>query len=211
MNAFLAKLSFAVSYILASLMGFDYIGLPTTDLTFNYQTNQSPAIVYNLTLKNVGPQRAKFEISSDSLWLKASREGYDPNHKPEVEANGAINIFIEIDPRQLSDGTHKAKIKIVATKPLYTDSEIDDTEFVTVIVNKNLKSTPELSKSPEMSPATSIKESPKQSILTTPVISASPANIKKTKIPSEFLSPKATPEISPTPRTFWELIIDLFR
>lgn len=140
MSAFIAKITFVLAYILSALTGFDYIGIPTHDLLFDYKNGQSPSIVHYLALKNVGPQKARFDFSSDMVWIKVAWEGHDINRFPEIEVQRSVNLLIEIDPRRLEDGLHQGKVKIMAAK--VSGSDIYDSEEINVVLKKNYTPTP---------------------------------------------------------------------
>jgi len=230
MGVFFGKLAFVAAYLLSALSGFDYISIPTHDLSFDYKTGEGAPIVYYLNLKNIGPQKARFDLSSSDSWLRVYREGNDIEQSLEIEMQAAIRLVVEVDPRRLQDGIHHSKITIIAAKPFY--SEVYDTETVDVEVRKDYVPTPTPSVSPKATesqvtstPRATESIRPTGTALSTIQPSASirvKASISPTRKTSPVLKPTQTRKPSATPsqeirpsdqpsRSFWDYIFDFFR
>lgn len=224
MTGIFSKILLPFSLILSFIGGPSYIQLNTPQVILNFKTGDTAPIFYYLNVKNIGSQKARFEISSDSPdWIFNYREGLPAKTSAEIYQGAAINFVLEIHPEKLSDGKHNAQvvIKAVATDP--NSSNVYETQSVNLTLNKNFKETPTPVLTPEQSLPVSLSNpssasaqmeiitpSPIPAIITNPVKilipklnrhrESPPLNNSKTPllaIPS--VSPSSSPSISKLP------------
>lgn len=164
MDSLFAKVIFLFSFLLASITGPSYIKIAQDSLIFNFKTGEVFPIYYYLNIQNIGPQKARFEVSSDVQWISVYREGSDFAFV-ELPPQLAINFILEIRPERLPDGVNKAKvfIKVLDINLSVSQELVLDQVEVSITLNRNLVlATPGLNPTP--SPSLSL----------TPVVSPTP-------------------------------------
>lgn len=177
MDLLLAKISLLFSLVLSPFLGPSYIGLGTANLSFDFKTGDS-APVYFLAVTNIGPQKARFDLTSDNDWVSIYREGLQGVTSIEISQVGAVNFILTLHPQGLADGSHQTKIRVKAVNPLGLE-ELDAKEVV-ITLNKNFIVVNQIS-SPTPLPTFSSSSTPAVSAVT----------------PTWVLSPTATAKISP--------------
>lgn len=209
MDSLFAKIIFLSSFLLASITGPSYIKIDQNDLSFNFKTGEVFPIYYYLNTQNIGPKKARFEISSDSDWISGFREGTSFTFV-ELPPQAYINFVLEIHPERLADGVNKAKvfIKVLDIDSLVSQELVLDETKVSVTLNKNFTPTPKVSPeiSPEISPA--LTASPQPTILFSPALTPTPLIKVPTPLPKAISTPlkdssgKISPVKSPSPVLF---------
>ena len=188
MDSILSKVILFLASILSIGLGASYIKIGVDNLTFDFKTGEIYPIYYFLNIQNIGPEKERFEISSDSAWVSGSREGTDYTFV-ELPSQAYVNFVLTIRPERLPDGVNEAKInlRVLDIDSLVSQEVILDETEVSIVLNKNIipieSSQPVLS--PAMTPApTSIQTvSPTQ----TPVLTPQPTETSQT--PSTDLNP----------------------
>ncbi len=209
MSEVVEKLLFPFSLILSlvsSTIYPPYIQLGAENLTFDYKTNDSRPL-YFLNLKNIGAQKARFNISSDVDWIFITQEGLDNTKTIQLDVGSTVNFVLDIRTDLVNDGRYTAKITVDAI--YLQDSTILETKDINIVLNKNFIPTPSPTGGP--SPTADLSPSVVPSITVSPFLSASvipkltPTPIR-TKIapvaslqatPLKLITPK--PEITPRP------------
>ncbi|MBI2670146.1 MAG: hypothetical protein HYX20_03310 [Candidatus Yanofskybacteria bacterium] len=196
MSSIFAKLVLSFASILGLVSAPTYIQLNTASIVFDYKTGESRPLYY-LNVKNVGPQRERFDVSANVPWIFISREGYDNVASLHLESESAVNFTLDIRPEMVADGSHSGRIS-VKVADVYTYSVIE-TKTVEVTFNKNFVIT--ISPSPFVSP-TSVGTTPEvePSVEVQPQATLTPSSLPLfssiPKKPSPFVISSATP---PTP------------
>ncbi len=188
-----------------------YIQLGTNWVSYDFTTGVSTyPINYNLYTKNIGPQPARFDISSDTSWVFVYREGQTGNTSVQVANESALNFVIEIRAEQAKDGISQALVAVNAVN--LQDSTVMDTQTVTVTLSKNVSSpspspvpssspTPSVSVSPALTPRPTATSQPSPTKIISPAVTSSPpksplpktaATPRVTKIPNQSPAPSAT-------------------
>ncbi len=173
MNLF-AEISVLFSFILGFVNGFNYIQVGPNSLSFDFKTGDNYPVVYHLNVKNIGPERARFDISSDTPWIFTYREGQPSAMSVDTTPGVAFNFVLEIRAEQAKDGVNESQVLINAVS--LRDSSVVETKKISIVLNKNV--TPSSVSSPSPSPLAT----------ETPVYEATP-------IPT--VQPSLTPIISP--------------
>ncbi len=166
-----------------------YVQLGTSSIIYDFKTGVSAyPIYYYLSTKNIGPQKARFDIISDSPWIFVYREGEPGATSFQLYHESTINFVMEIRAEQPKDGVNRALVTVNAVSN--QDYTVIDTKKVEVILNKNISSpSPSPSASPIVSSSPSVSQSP------TPTLSISIS-------PSSTLPP--TTSIKPPPTTIFK-------
>ncbi len=211
MDSILAKFILTIASIFAVLTGSNYIKVAENDLVFNFKTGGNFPIYYFLNVENVGPQKVRFDVSSNANWVFVYREGQSqPTDfvSLELPQNAPINFVLEIHPERLEDKTHNAEISIKAIQ--LQDYSVLDTKKISITLNKNIQITP----TPTLPPAeaeVSI-QTPLTSPTITPALSPTPT-LKLTPKPASPVSPKieapASERVKPIIRPLEQLIESL--
>lgn len=185
MDLFLAKISLFFSLVLSAFLVPGYIGLSVAELSFDFKTGDT-APVYFLAVANIGPQKARFDVTSDDNWVSAYREGQLGATSVEISQTGAVNFIVTLHPQGLTDGSHQTKIRVKAVNPLGF-GELESKEIV-VTLNKNLTVLPTISPTATVTP--SVEQSPLISIT---VVTPEPTGAELTTRPSPSLTPRRIP------------------
>jgi len=188
--------------LFAVVSGPSYIELGDSNLVFNYKTGEQKPLYYFLSTKNVGPQKAKFIISSDSEWAFVYREGYSQStNSVSLNSGGAVNFVLEIQPESLSDGKHEAVVTVEAIDIDINKTTVFDTQTVNVTLNKNYVE-PSPTETPTSTPDPTVEETAQPTTVVTPIVSSTPlitATPFATSAPTAVAtSPKVTQTTSPT-------------
>lgn len=193
MDSIFAKLIFFLASILGLVSVPAYIQLSTTNIVFNYKTGENRPLYY-LNVKNIGPQKERFDVSSNVPWIFFSREGYDSVTSLHLERESAVNFVLDIRPEMVPDGSHSGQIKVEAAD-VY-DYSVIDTKTVKVTLNKNFVPT---AVPPEtIVPTLSIAPSPSPSLAPTLLVSPIIISPTLTPIPKSFRLPSSSPKKSPS-------------
>ncbi|MEK7659547.1 MAG: hypothetical protein AAB338_02775 [Patescibacteria group bacterium] len=209
MDSLFAKTIFLFSFLLASITGPGYIKIDQHDLSFNFKTGEIFPIYYYLNTQNIGPKKARLEISSDVSWLRVYRESTDYSFVEELSPQAAINFILEIHPERLPDGVNKAEALIKAIDiPSLAYGEVTlDEKKISVALNKNFAltlsptsisepvQTPSLSPitSPTATLASSVSPEKTQAVLPITKLTPFPASGGPTLTPMPTAYPKETP------------------
>ncbi|MEK7154177.1 MAG: hypothetical protein AAB792_01330 [Patescibacteria group bacterium] len=236
MSAIIAKLLFPF-YLLLGLISSSiypsYIQLGAESLTFNYKTGDSRP-TYFLSVKNIGPQKVRFDISSDVNWIFITQEGLDNVRTLELDVQNSVNFVLDIRTDLVGDGQHTGKITVDAV--YLQDKSILETKEVAATLNKNFVPIPSASPAPSATgtpaetPAATATAIPSAVTQTSPTVSVLKT---KTPLPSARVSPSpsgktepvklTSPSISPSPeisrqadfpagktKSIWQKIADWF-
>lgn len=183
MSSIFAKLSLFFASILGLVSAPAYIQLNTDKIVFNYKTGESRPLYY-LNVKNIGPQKERFDVSVNVPWIFFSREGYDSVTSLNLEKESAVNFVLDIRPEMVVDGSHSSQITVQAAD-VY-DYSVIETKTVKVTLNKNFVPIPTPSETavPTLTvfPTVSLVVSPTQTVTPTP-----------TPIPTVTLTPTRIP------------------
>jgi len=202
----LTKLIFPLALILGALGGPNYVQLDATDLVFDFETGGSRPIYHFLNVQNIGPQSARFEISTDKPeWIFTYREGLPVAKSVTIGQGSGVNFTLEIHPEVVDDGSHRAIVVVKAYKIDANVSTLFDTKTVDMTFNKNFVPTPIPTATPEpsISPFASVSETPEPVI--EPTESSEPlptAMIDTTKPTPTPIITKPTPTPLGTPIKF---------
>jgi len=204
---FFKKISL-LSLILSFIIGASYIQVGDSDLSFDYQDGDLIPIFYYLNIKNVGPQPARFDVSSTVPWIFVYREGLPGYTSLTLSESDVLNFVLEIHPEKAEEGSNLGQIIINAVN--LSDYSIMETKKVNVVLNKNIQITtsspaptaPEEELTKTASP--SLPESPKpkpfvELPMPEDIISPSPLPITQTPVisPAVVHSPETVSEKKP--------------
>lgn len=192
MSAILAKISLFFAAILG-LINPAYIQLGATNLTFDFKTGDNHPIYYYLNVKNIGPQKERFDISSITPWIFVYREGLTTTTSVYLEREGAVNFVLEIHPEAVGDGVHSGEI-IVNAVDVY-DYSVIGTKKVQVTLAKNAvipTPTEMLMETPAIFPTLTPQVYP---TVTPPAATPTPSAI----LPKTIKTPKPLLEATPSP------------
>lgn len=202
MEIFFSKSYLLFSLILSFIGGSSYIKLSDSYLNYNYQTGETAPIYHYLNVQNIGIQRARFDITSKSSWIFASREGQAIASTVELTPTSAVNFLLEIHPERLGDGLYRGYVSIEAVS--LVDNLVLEKKEVEITLNKNLKLvvtpvpavTGVITPSP-VTPTPAVTIPPVKVILTpTPI----PINIPKSQAePTKFGVPTESSKTTPRP------------
>ena len=205
MSNFISQLLFPFSMILGLISGIvypPYIQLGAESLTFDYKTGDfRPA--YLLSVKNMGSQKARFDISSNVDWIFITQEGQDNVRSIQLDVQNTVNFVLDIRTDLVYDGQYSGELTVNAVEN--RDQSIIDTKKVSVTLNRNFVPAPTVT--PALSAGEMPAETPVMTTTTTPSVSTvisstasvSPAPIPpKTPAPSIRVSPSASVKAEPT-------------
>lgn len=190
MDSIFAKLTLFFASILGLVSTPAYIQLNTASIVFTYKTGESRPLYY-LNVKNIGPQKERFDVSANVPWVFISREGYDSATSLNLEREGAVNFALDIRPEMVVDGSHSGEI-IVKAVDVY-DYSVLETKTVEVTLNKNFIPTP------LATPTLSVSSI----VLLTPTPTSTPTQLQSPIVTEQApkITPKTTPKVTifPTP------------
>ena len=211
--SFFAKLTLSFASILGLVSAPAYIQLNTASIVFDYKTGENRPLYY-LNVKNIGPQKERFDVSANVPWIFISREGYDSVASLYLEKESAVNFTLDVRPEMVTDGSHSGQVTVQAVD-VY-DYSVIETKTVEVTFNKNFvptpSATPTLSVSPvvlptpaettpEVEPLVEVKPQQPQATPTPsrlPLFSSIPKKPSPLVIfPTIFPTPTGTPEVEP--------------
>ncbi len=194
MDSILSKLGMFFATILAVVSSSSYIYLEKTTVDLSWKTGDSLTISTKVALKNVGSQKARFDVSSSQTWANVYREDQYNDRSFDIFAGGAINLIIEIQPQELTDGPHQAAITVTAVNDL--DNTVHETQTLFVNVNKNYtapSTVPTSSVTVSVTPSGSNTATPTPSVAVTATPAQTPS---KTPTAPPRASTSATPKTS---------------
>ena len=169
-DSIFAKAILSLASILSIVAGPNYIKIGPNNLTFDFKTGENYPIYYFLNVQNVGPEKERFEISSDVAWVSVYREGTGFIFV-ELSPQAYINFVVEIHPERLPDGINKAEInlRVLDIDSLVSQEVVLDQAEVFVIVNKNFVPTPSPTIVISSIPSPTSTQSPSTTPLATPI------------------------------------------
>jgi len=183
--------------LLGLAVGTLYIGTDMTEMNIDFKTGDEYPIKFEYHVQNIGPERARFDISSDTPWIFVYKKYESPKIAVEMLPNETVKWIIEIRAEQAPDGVHKKTVTINAANPL--SSENYETVELDININKNVD---EPAESPEMT------EEPTPTATIGPISTIEPT-------PTSFISKTPTPTPMDEPSTgarrsiwywFWDLV-----
>lgn len=203
MNLFLTKVYLLFSFMLGVVIGPSYIQIEAENLSFNFKSGGNYPIIKYLNVKNVGPQKARFDISSNVSWIDVFKEGDTGAVSVELAEQVAVNFVLQINAQQAKDGVNNAEITLNAVDLTSQAQTVFDTKKINVVLNKNVAS-PSPSPSTSAVPSTTVllTNAPVATLTLTPTPMAIPAPAPSTRyIPIRTVKPSATfvPSVSATP------------
>ncbi len=171
MDSIFAKLILLFASILGVFSGANYIQIGTDSLTFDFKTGENHPIYYLLNVQNIGPEKERFEISSNQSWVSVYREGTDYTFV-ELPSQAYVNFVLTIRPERLPDGISEAKvfIKVLDIDSLVSQEMVLDETEVSIVLNKNI--IPTLMPTEISSPTESIP-APTPSLVSSPAVEPS--------------------------------------
>lgn len=205
----IAKLFYPFSLIVGVISGANYptyLQLGAENMTFNYQGSSLNRPYDLLSVKNIGSQKVRIDVSSDVGWIFITREGYDNVHNIELDIQNTVSFALDIRTDLVNDGQHTGKIKVDAV--YLQDKSILETKNVDIILNKNFIPTLTPGSTVELSPSVPpLTTAPLPSELSVPALTPTPLNtriitspITKTPSLTPAISVKATPLKLSTPK-----------
>ena len=223
----LAKISILFSLMLGVVIGPSYIQVETENLSFNFNTGENYPIIRYLNVKNIGTQKARFDISSNVSWADVFKEGDTGALSVELSEQAAVNFVLQINAQYAKDGVNNAEITLSAVSLTSQAQTVLDTKKIKVVLNKNVTSTilptntpvPALTpvstpssdsgqaSSPQATPASTTRPVPTPSARYTPIRTAKPTPAVPTSIsapPAQLRSiatPRPTPSVSAQPQS----------
>lgn len=197
MDSFLAKILISLASILGVFVSGSYIQSGADNLSLDFKTGEQFPIFYSLNVRNIGPQGARFDISSDSPWLFVYREGQPGTNSLTLSDSAVVNFILEIHPERLADGIYESEVLIKAIN--LQNYEVLDSKTIGIVLNKNVVPTPTL---PTSSPTPEVEITPTPTAAASP--SPSPAPVQTPRITAPAKSPAVSPSpppgpVSPTP------------
>lgn len=237
MNSFFAKIIFSLASILGLIGSPSYVQLGADSLIYNFKTGDNSPIVYYLTVKNIGPQKARFDVSSNKPWLFVYREGQPGAISVEIFQNAAVNFVLEIHAEQPGDGSNTAEISVNAVD--HSSYAVIDSKKVAVTLNKNIKietvtAAPSVLPSVTLTagspvatltvtptaipiittrstPTSSARQTPARTIRPSPSLDSSKLELgKPMPIPTPSVSARPQSQTRTTPlKSFWQFFRDL--
>lgn len=139
MDSIFAKTILFFASILSIVSGSNYIQLGADNLTFDFKTGENFPIYYFLNVQNAGPEKERFEISSNQSWVSVYREGTNFTFV-ELPPQAYINFVLEIRPERLADGVNEVKInlRVLDIESLASQELVLDKAEVLITLNKNI-------------------------------------------------------------------------
>lgn len=202
MSTLVAKLLFPFSMILALVSGVinpSYIQLGAESLVFDYKTGDSRPL-YFLNVKNIGQQKARFDITSNVDWIFMTQEGLDNTKSIQLDVENSVNFVLDIRTDLVANGQQLGEIIIDAVR--LEDKTILETQKVSITLNKNFVPTPtpipSISETPTDTPVSTATEIPLITTQISPVVSVAPTQTpSKTLMPTVRVSPSASVKAEP--------------
>lgn len=180
MDSLFAKLIVFISLLLGFVTGSLYIDSSISSISLDYNEGDEYPVLYNLDIENIGPERAKFDISSDVSWIFVYKD-YEPVRKSiDMSPGNVVRFIVEIHPEQAPDGVHEKSVTVIARHPLVT-TELYETRVFEVNINKNVVAatvSPELIEDPAPTeqPLSTIEPTPTLLISKTPTPTPTPTD-----------------------------------
>lgn len=203
MDLLLTKIYLLFSLMLGVVISPSYIQVEAENLSFNFNTGGNYPIIKYLNVKNTGPQKARFDISSNVSWVDVFKEGDTGALSVELAEQVAVNFVLQINTQYVKDGVNNAEITLNAVDLTSQAQTILDTKKINVVLNKNVAS-PSPSPSTSAVPSTTVllTNTPVATSTLTPTPTAIPAPVSSTRyIPIRTVKPPATfvPSVSAAP------------
>ncbi len=188
-----------------------YIGTDISEINLDFKTGDTYPIKYEYRVTNIGPERARFDISSDTPWIFVYKK-YEPGRIVlEMLPNETVKWIIEVHAEQAPDGIHEKTVTIKAANPL--SSENYETVELDVNINKNVD---EAMVTPEVTgePTPTAIASPGVTVELTPTVTTSPfSTVEPTPTSLISKTPTPTPMDEPSAKArrsiwywFWDLV-----
>lgn len=197
MNLLLAKIYLLFSLMLGVIVGPSYIQVEAENLSFNFNTGGSYPIIKYLNVKNVGLQKARFDISSNVFWADVFKEGDTGATSVELSEQVAVNFVLQINAQYVKDGINNAEITLNAVDLTSQAQTVLDTKKINVVLNKNVVS-PSPSPSPSSSVVTATEPPVATSIITTtPIPQPSPEATAGEAVSTAKTAPTPSPRQIP--------------
>ena len=192
-DSIFGKFILITASVLGILGGANYIQITEAKLDFNFKTGNNFPIYYFLNVQNIGPGKARFDVSSNVNWLFVYREGQQQQTdfvSVELPQYIPINFVLEVHPERLNIGTHSAQITVKVVN--LNDFTVLETKEIPVVLNKDTEAipTPMLTLLP-----TGIAEIP----LISPTVTLTSSPTAEEKLTPKPAGP-TSPKISPRPR-----------
>ena len=197
MNSLFAKFIVFFSMLLGIATSSLYIGTDISEINLDFKTGDNYPIKYEYHVKNIGPEKARFDISSDAPWIFVYKK-YEPVRiAVEMLPNEMVDFVIEVHAEQAPDGVHNKTVTVKATNPL--SSENYETIELNININKNIDKTgTSLEATP--TPTPTVIASPLSTVEPTPML------ISKTPTPTPMDEPSTGAR-----RSIWYWFWDLVR
>jgi len=212
MDSLFAKFIIFVSMLLGIATGALYIQTDISEINLDFKTGDNYPAKYTYSVKNIGPERARFNISSDTPWIFVYKR-YEPVRTiVELLPNETVHFEIEVRTEQAPDGVYNKTVIVNAANPL--SSEFYETVELDINIRKNVDEVV-ISPGPTEEPTPTAIASPGVTVEPTPTVTTSPfSTVEPT--PTSFISKTPTPTPMDEPsigarRSIWYWFWDLVR
>ena len=136
MGSLFAKLIVSVSLLLGIAAGNLYIDSSISSINLAYSDGDKYPVIYNLDIENIGPERARFDIESDTPWIFVYKDYELTRRSIQVSPGDTVRFIVEIHPEQAGDGIHNKEVIFRVFNPL--DSSLYEERGIPVVINKNV-------------------------------------------------------------------------
>lgn len=136
MDSLFAKLIVSVSFLLGIATGSLYIHADLDEINLDFRDGDVSPVIYEVNVENIGPERVRFDILSDTPWIFVYKE-YEPVRTSiQVPPGNVVKFIIETHPEQAADGVHEKTVTIRAANP--SDSSVYEEKEIPIVIGKNV-------------------------------------------------------------------------
>src|SRR3989344_527168 len=108
-----SKFVWPFALILGLVYNPAYIQLGSENLIFDYETGDNTPLYY-LSIKNIGGQKARFDVSANVPWIFVNQEGYDNVKNIQLEREYTVNFVLNIRQEMVKNGKHFDEVTVEA-------------------------------------------------------------------------------------------------
>jgi hypothetical protein len=136
MDSLFAKLIVSVSLLLGIATGALYIQADLDEINLDFKDGDSYPVIYEVNVENIGAERARFDILTDTPWIFVYKE-YEPVRTSiQVPPGNVVMFIIEVHSEQAADGIHEKMVTIRAANP--SDSSVYEEKEIPIVISKNI-------------------------------------------------------------------------
>lgn len=186
-----------LAVVVTALASASYVGVSSTLFEIDGAGIISP-VYRTVTVRNTGPERARFHVSGNLHWMSVGREDLPVATTVQIAPGEAVNFVIEVHPRLVPEEGANNVITVTVADP--RDGTTLDAATVGIRVIKRRQPTPSvivITPSPTPNPSARVRSTPRpvptvRARQTPPVRTFAPVLPSRSVRPVPAVSPKPT-------------------